>query len=94
MAGSQPGESAKNPISRLVLGIMLLSKGQKTFKWINNRCMSLVCGIEADFQAQNQQETPFLRIQGCLVYAIKLQRNKSQYKNDTECCHLVNVEVP
>lgn len=80
VAGSQPGKSAKNLISWLVLDIMLLSKGQKTFKWINNRCMSQVCGIEAYFQAQNQQETPFLRIQACVVLPLNHGETKANMK--------------
>ena len=94
VASGQPGTWAMGLISRLVIVIMLLSKGQKTSQWISSRCMSHVYRNGACFQAQNQRETPFLRIQHSLNYAIKPQRNKSRSENDTGCCHWINLEVP
>lgn len=94
VASGQPGTWAKGLISRLVLVIMLLSKGQKTSQRINSRCMSHVYRNGACVQAQNQRETPFLRIQHSLIYDVKPQRNKSRSKNVTGCCHWINLEVP
>lgn len=93
VASGQPGTWAMGLISRLVLVIMLLSKGQKASQRINSRCMSHVYRNGACFQAQNQRETPFLRIQHSLIYAVKPQRNKSRSENDTGCCHWINLEV-
>lgn len=93
VASGQPGTWAKGLISRLVLVMMLLSKGQKTSQRINSRCMSHVYRNGACVQAQNQRETPFLRIQHSLIYDVKPQRNKSRSENDTGCCHWINLEV-
>lgn len=80
VASGQPGTWAKDLLSRLVLVIVLLSKGQKTSQGINNRCTSCVYRNGACFQAQNQLESPLLRIQHSRIYVVKPQRNKTKVK--------------